>query len=177
MFSGYEWYVKNSNGVLWGPGPNLWNDSVQNVWVDSNGSLHLRITHGLCLDQWFCAEVYSVQSFGYGTYNFTLSPGFESIDCGANKNVKYRLIQKLIYRLAKLCKTLQMNLDLDECDDAWVDINIFSTIDEMRSLLRHEVFKEPSEEEIKELAKTLKEYKSEKSKTPLARSRERTSAR
>ena len=80
MFSGYEWNVKNSNGALWGPGPNLFNDSIQNVWVDSNGSLHLRITHGLCIDQWYCAEVYSVQSFGYGTYNFTLAPGFETLD-------------------------------------------------------------------------------------------------
>ena len=80
MFSGYEWNIKNSNSALWGPGPNLWNDSIQNVWVDTNGSLHLRITHGLCLDQWFCAEVYSVQSFGYGTYNFTLAPGFETLD-------------------------------------------------------------------------------------------------
>ena len=80
MFSGYEWNVKNSAGALWGPGPNFFNDSIQNVWVDSNGSLHLRITHGICLDQWFCAEVYSVESFGYGTYNFTLTPGFENLD-------------------------------------------------------------------------------------------------
>jgi hypothetical protein len=71
---------------------------------------------------------------------------------------------KMIYRLAKLCKTLQMNLDLDKCDDAWVDVNVFSTIDEMRSRLRHNEFKEPNEEEVKELAKTLKDYKPEKSK-------------
>jgi len=80
MFSGHEWNVKTSAGGLVGPGPNFFNDSTQNVWVDSNGSLHLRITHGLCADQWFCAEVYSVESFGYGTYNFILSPGFEGLD-------------------------------------------------------------------------------------------------
>ncbi len=72
--------------------------------------------------------------------------------------------EKLIYRLAKLCKTLQLNLDLKECNDAWVDINVFSSINEMRSRRRHAEFIEPSEEEIKELAKTLKEYKPEKSK-------------
>ena len=77
------------------------------------------------------------------------------------KNEKY---DKLIERLARLCKTLQMNLDLDECDDAWVDINIFSTLEEMRARLRHDEFKEPSEEEVKALAKTLKEYQPEKSK-------------
>ena len=77
------------------------------------------------------------------------------------KNEKY---EKMIYRLAKLCKTLQMNLDLKECDDAWVDVNIFSTVDEMRSRKLQNEFKEPKEAEIKELAKSLKEYKPEKSK-------------
>ena len=78
------------------------------------------------------------------------------------KNEKY---DKMIYRLAKLCKTLQMNLDLNGCqDDAWVDVNVFQTVNEMRTRLRHQTFKEPSEAEIKELAKSLKEYKPEKSK-------------
>ena len=80
FFSGYEWNVKSSAGQLWGPGPNFFNDSTQNVWVDANGSLHLKITYGVCSDQWYCAEIYSVESFGYGTYNFTLESGFENLD-------------------------------------------------------------------------------------------------
>jgi hypothetical protein len=79
-FSGYQWNVKSSEGELWGPGPNLFNNSIQNVYVDSNGSLHLKISYDICLDKWYCAEIYSMESFGYGTYNFTLAPGFESID-------------------------------------------------------------------------------------------------
>jgi hypothetical protein len=79
-FSGYEWNVKNSGGVLWGPGPNLFNDSIQNVFVDSNGSLHLKITHNICLDQWFCAELYTIESFGYGIYQFSLESGLETND-------------------------------------------------------------------------------------------------
>ncbi|TFG16656.1 MAG: hypothetical protein EU530_11595 [Promethearchaeota archaeon] len=78
------------------------------------------------------------------------------------KNEKY---DKMIYELARLCKILQMNLDLKECqDDAWIDVNVFSTIEEMRSRLKHDSFKEPIEEEIKELAKELKINKPEKSK-------------
>lgn len=78
------------------------------------------------------------------------------------KNEKY---DKMIYRLAKLCKILQMNLDLNGCqDDVWVDVNVFQTLDEMKSRLRHETLMEPSEEEIQELAKVLKEYQPEKSK-------------
>ena len=71
----------------------------------------------------------------------------------------------MIYELARLCKTLQLNLDLNGCsEDHWVDVNVFSTVDEMRTKLRHETYHEPDEKEIKALAKTLKEYKPEKSK-------------
>ena len=80
FFSGHEWNVKTSVGDLIGPGPNFFNDSSQNVWVDSNGSLHLRITHEICKDAWYCAEVFSIESFGYGTYEFILAPDFETLD-------------------------------------------------------------------------------------------------
>jgi len=77
-FSGYEWIVRTSNGNLEGPGPNLFNDSINNIWLDENGFLHLKITKSM--DTWYCAEVYSVESFGYGTYSFKLKSGFENID-------------------------------------------------------------------------------------------------
>ncbi len=78
------------------------------------------------------------------------------------KNENY---DKMIHELARLCKILQLNLDLNGCaDDAWVDVNVFSTIDEMKTKLRHDSLQEPIEEEVNELAKTLKEYKPEKSK-------------
>ena len=79
-FSGYEWYVKTTSGDVGGPGPNFFNDSVENVWVDSSGFLHLRITYENVSDRWFCAEVYSAESFGYGIYEFVLAPGFENLD-------------------------------------------------------------------------------------------------
>ena len=79
-FSGYDWYVKTTSGDLGGPGPNFFNDSVENVWVDGSGFLHLRITYENISDRWLCAEVYSAESFGYGTYQFELAPGFEELD-------------------------------------------------------------------------------------------------
>jgi len=79
-FSGYEWNVKTTSGSLGGPGPNYFNDSNENVWVDASGYLHLRITYDSINEIWYCAEVYSIDSFGYGTYTFTLAPGFEDLD-------------------------------------------------------------------------------------------------
>ena len=68
-FSGYDWWVKTSPGLV-GPGPNYFSDSTNNVWVDGQGRLHLRITHRS--NQWQCAEVVTKRTFGYGSYRFEL---------------------------------------------------------------------------------------------------------
>lgn len=75
---GYDWDVKNSGGFLFGPGPNRFSDSADNVWVDAGGRLHLRITfrNGL----WVCPEIVSRRSFGYGTYRFFLDSAVDALD-------------------------------------------------------------------------------------------------
>ena len=75
---GYDWDVKNSGSFQFGPGPNFFSDSPQNVWVDGNGRLHLRITHRN--GQWQCAEVISRRAFGYGTYRFFVDSAVDALD-------------------------------------------------------------------------------------------------
>jgi hypothetical protein len=76
QFSGYEWAVKA--GVSLGPGPNDFSSSSNNVWVDDQGRLHLKITQ---TDQkWSCAEVYMMQSLGYGNYTFQASSRVDLLD-------------------------------------------------------------------------------------------------
>jgi hypothetical protein len=70
QFSGYNWNVKSSHDQKAGPGPNIFSDGAENVRVDSAGRLHLRITRRD--GQWQCAEVVLAESYGYGTYTFTL---------------------------------------------------------------------------------------------------------
>ncbi|MHA1871937.1 MAG: glycoside hydrolase family 16 protein [Promethearchaeota archaeon] len=77
-FSGYTWYIRSSNGEYQGPGPNLFNNSNENVWVDENGSLHLKIRK--IGDNWTCSEVYLTRSLGYGTYIFIVKPGFQNLN-------------------------------------------------------------------------------------------------
>ena len=79
-FSGYDWWVKNSAGLV-GPGPNYFSDSTNNIWTDTNGWLHLRITHRT--NAWQCAEIISARTFGVGNYRFELN----SVADNLNPNV------------------------------------------------------------------------------------------
>ena len=70
-FCGYDWLVKSSvdskTGTL-APGNNYFSDSFDNVWVDKNGWLHLKITHKK--GKWYCAEVILTKALGYKKYIF-----------------------------------------------------------------------------------------------------------
>jgi hypothetical protein len=75
QFSGITWNVRNGSG---GPGPNLWSDSPNNVWVDAKGQLHLKIRKAG--STYYCSEIYAQQSFGHGEYRFYLSSNVENYD-------------------------------------------------------------------------------------------------
>ncbi|HEY0076242.1 MAG TPA: glycoside hydrolase family 16 protein [Abditibacteriaceae bacterium] len=66
LFSGYEWKVKH--GKAMGPGPNAWDEN--NVWVDEQGRLHLKISQQN--GKWHCAELISKERFGFGRYQWQL---------------------------------------------------------------------------------------------------------
>ena len=74
-FSGYEWNVRNGHG---GPGDNEW--LAKNVWVDEDG-MHLTISRDG--DQYSCAEVYTTEAFGFGSYQFQIVGRIDSM----NENV------------------------------------------------------------------------------------------
>ena len=76
-FSGYTWYVESSEQRVT-PGPNYWSNSANNVWVDENGWLHLKVTYSN--GKWHCAELTCTQTFGYGTYAFYLASKMDKLD-------------------------------------------------------------------------------------------------
>ncbi len=77
QFSGLTWNVK-SGTLKMGPGPNYWSQS--SVWVDANGYLHLKIKKDPASGKWYCAEVYTQQNFGYGTYQFWVEGRIDKLD-------------------------------------------------------------------------------------------------
>jgi len=74
-FSGYDWFVKTSGNRRVGPGPNYF--SEDSVFVDDEG-LHLRVfsRNG----KYFCGEIISKRSFGYGSYHFILGSNIDDLD-------------------------------------------------------------------------------------------------
>jgi len=86
-FSGYQWGVRHVEDVFTpnadedtpiGPGPNFFSLTNENVWVDEQGRLHLKITHRD--GRWYCAGVTSLKSFGYGKYVFYTASRVDQLD-------------------------------------------------------------------------------------------------
>jgi hypothetical protein len=72
-FAGYSWDVRSGAG---NPGSNQWNPN--NVFVDANGALHLKITN--VNGVWQCAEVTMTQRLGFGTYEFDVTGPIDRLD-------------------------------------------------------------------------------------------------
>ena len=79
-FSGLVWYTKSRDYRV-GPGNNYFSDSIENVWVDGEGRLHLKITYRG--GKWYCASLRSKDSFGYGRYKFDVATRFDLLDKNA----------------------------------------------------------------------------------------------
>ena len=76
-FSGMQWEIKHSENLL-GPGPNYFSDHPNDVWIDDQNYLHLSVHERE--GKWFSTEVVSVDTFGYGTYVFTIEGDLKNID-------------------------------------------------------------------------------------------------
>ncbi|MAZ29581.1 MAG: hypothetical protein CL868_21210 [Cytophagaceae bacterium] len=77
-FSGYEWIVRDTDDKTAGPGPNYFSDSEENVWVDNQGRLHLKITENAGL--WSCAGITLRNSYGFKKYVFYVASNVDALD-------------------------------------------------------------------------------------------------
>jgi hypothetical protein len=75
-FSGYDWAVKSGDGL--GPGPCNWSDTRANVWVDTTGALHLRLTQRG--GKWYAAEIETVKRLGFGRYQLYVVGAIDKLD-------------------------------------------------------------------------------------------------
>ncbi len=68
QFAGRTWAIKEAPTPV-GPGPNRFTDEVQDVFVDAQRRLHLKLVQRN--GQWMSSEVVLMDDTGYGTYWFT----------------------------------------------------------------------------------------------------------
>jgi len=101
-FSGYEWVVKNSSESRVGPGNNIFSATTENVFVNSSNQLVLQITR--YKSKWYCAEVYTKESFGYGTYIFEIDADLQTL----NKNIVFGL-----FTYDKTMETMFNEIDIE----------------------------------------------------------------
>jgi len=73
FFSDYAWDVKHAT-TLQGPGPNMFSNNPDDIYVDNEGYLHMWINEHD--GTWFSTEVVSQDTMGYGTYRFTVEGDF-----------------------------------------------------------------------------------------------------
>ena len=77
-WSGFTWCVMTSDGTKCYPGPNYFSSSYDNVFVDSTGDLHMRITKRN--GKFYCPELFTTQTVGYGTYTFYIASRVNNLD-------------------------------------------------------------------------------------------------
>lgn len=129
-WSGYRWQARTSNGNLQGPGPNLFSDSKENVFVDDKGDLHLKITKNDD-GKWVCAEASTTKSLGYGTYEWEVSSRYDTL---ASNVVVGLFTYSSPENIARQTKGVIGNKIADtpheidiEFTGAWGDANVFYT--------------------------------------------------
>ena len=76
-WSGRSWAVRSTNAPS-GPGPNVFSDSPDSVWVDSNGWLHMKVRR--TSTGWVSSEIFTQASLGAGTYSYTVDAPGDALD-------------------------------------------------------------------------------------------------
>lgn len=77
--STYNWVVKESfGGNPVGPGNNLFSAGEQNVWIDVNNQLHLKITKQN--GDYYSSEIIADTALGYGKYHFVYNSNPDVLD-------------------------------------------------------------------------------------------------
>jgi hypothetical protein len=77
----YNWVVKETfDGNPVGPGNNLFSAGDQNVWIDDDNQLHLKITNQN--GAYYSSEIIADTAFGYGKYHFVYHSNPDVLDPG-----------------------------------------------------------------------------------------------
>lgn len=77
LFAGMTWGLRSTAGPS-EPGPNVFSNRNDQVWVDEKGRLHLTVQKRG--DIWTASEVMAKRDTGYGTYRCSVSGALKALD-------------------------------------------------------------------------------------------------
>jgi len=107
---GYNWHIRDYQGS---PGPCYY--SASNVWIDSKGYLHLKISYDSKTGTWTCAEIMTTVSLSFGTYIWTVQTPVNNLDrnvvLGLFPHQKNRIYQYTNELDIEFCKWSQSKYD------------------------------------------------------------------
>ncbi|MFH1264942.1 MAG: hypothetical protein ABIK89_04400 [Planctomycetota bacterium] len=84
-FAGRQWHCKQSTTPV-GPGPNLFSDSEDSVWVvdqegvDQESGVHLTVRYEEQTGKFLSSEIVAAEPTGFGEYRFVVSGPFAELD-------------------------------------------------------------------------------------------------
>lgn len=77
-FAGRDWNVNGPTTSATLPGPNFFRP--ENVWIDSNDDLHLKISQDSSTGAWTAGRTTLAEELGYGLYTWTVSTDLNILD-------------------------------------------------------------------------------------------------
>jgi len=118
VFSGYTWCVLQSTWVM-DAGPNFYTADQNDIYIDSNGFLHLSIKYkdanAVSQPGWYCSGLVGARNTGYGTYVYTVDANTESLD----PNI---VVGLFVYDVCDPCGYREIDVELTKWGDS-ADIN------------------------------------------------------
>lgn len=105
-FSGYDWIAQGADNDTAGETQSY---DPNNAWVDEKGYLHLRMNERD--GHWYCAEIHTTRSLGYGTYQFVVQDTGHLDPSGTFRIFAYDLL------LANERRNDELDIELSRWDD------------------------------------------------------------
>lgn len=136
-FAGRTWIVKSgycSTGTTAGPGPNYWCGEEEDVWVDAQDRLHLRINYKESLSEYASVSVKTPVS-GCGMYRYHVTSGPNGEPDDFDENVVLGLFS---YETNSTYDNYEVDIEISDWGDSTPDYNLwYSTWDGGQSTSDH----------------------------------------
>lgn len=123
-FAGYTWDVKSgycSVGNTAGPGPNYYCGDEEDLWVDGNDHLHMKMNYKSALSHYGCVSIKTPVS-GCGTYKYIVNNGPNGSPDSFDPNV---VLGMFTYDDVPAYDNYEIDIEISDWGDSTPDYNLW----------------------------------------------------